>query len=123
MINICGLLREMPVSMRYSSGELVIMKHLSLLIAFLITAGSQVSAFDPADLQRLLDTNYCRTCDLSNVNLVNGYLKGVDLKGANLKGAKLHFAFLRYADLEGDALQGANLKGAKLHFADRKSVV
>ena len=92
------------------------MKNLAVLLAFLVTNGSQVSAFDTADLQKLKDTNYCRKCDLSNADLVNGYLKGTDLnganlnsanlKGANLKGAnlkhtKLHFAFLWYADLEG----------------------
>ena len=63
------------------------MKYLLISSAFLMTIGSQVNAFDPADLQRLKDTNYCRKCDLSNVDLVNSYLKGADLKGADLNYA------------------------------------
>ena len=89
MINICGLLREMPVSMRYSSGELVIMKHLSLLIAFLITAGSQVSAFDPADLQRLMDTKKCSRCSLTDTDLYRANLEGANLGYVYMNGAIL----------------------------------
>ena len=54
-------------------------KHLTVLIAFLMTIGSQASAFDPAHLQKLKDTNECIACDLS----------GAYLKGANLMGAIL----------------------------------
>ena len=71
----------MPVSMRYSSGELVIMKHLTLLIAFLMTIGSQVNAFDPADLQRLIDTKKCSRCSLTDTDLYRATLKGANLAG------------------------------------------
>ena len=75
------------------------MKNFAILLAFLVTNGSHVSAFDIAHLKKLRDTNYCRKCDLSNADLVNGYLKGTDLSGANLNRANL---------------KGANLKGANL---------
>ena len=65
------------------------MKHLSLLIAFLITAGSQVSAFDPADLQRLMDTKKCSRCSLTDTDLYRANLADADLAGANLAGANM----------------------------------
>ena len=57
------------------------MKHLSLLIAFLITAGSQVSAFDPADLQRLMDTKKCSRCSLTDTDLYRANLADANLAG------------------------------------------
>ena len=51
---------------------IVKMKNFAVLLAFLVTNGSHVSAFDIAHLQKLKDTNYCRKCDLSNADLVNG---------------------------------------------------
>jgi hypothetical protein len=66
-------------------------KNLTLLIAFLMMIGSQVVAYDPADLQRLKDTGFCQECDLFHA----------DLKGANLKGADLKGALLQYATMEG----------------------
>ena len=48
-----------------------------MVLAFLMTIGSQVSAFDPADLQRLIDTKKCSKC----------YLTDTDLYRANLAGA------------------------------------
>ena len=41
--------------------------HLTVLIAFLMTIGSQVSAFDTAHLQKLKDTTECIACDLRGV--------------------------------------------------------
>jgi uncharacterized protein YjbI with pentapeptide repeats len=54
------------------------MKHLTALIAFLMTIGSQVSAVDPDDLRKLEDTGFCQACDLALA----------DLKGANLDGCR-----------------------------------
>ena len=34
---------------------------------------SSASAFDPDDLQKLLDTNSCTQCDLSGANLFGAY--------------------------------------------------
>ena len=65
---------------------------------------SSASAYDPADLQKVKDTNECVNCDLI----------GADLNGANLADAKLYGAKLYSADLNGANLSGANLSGANL---------
>ena len=54
-------------------------KHLTVLIAFLMMIGSQVSAVDPDDKQKLEDTKQCAQCNL----------EAADLRGANLEGAKM----------------------------------
>ena len=45
---------------------------------------SSASAYDPADLQKLKDTNECVACDLSGADLNGANLNGADLGGANL---------------------------------------
>ena len=65
------------------------MKHLTALIAFLMTIGSQVSAFDPDDLQRLIDTGDCVECDLSGADLIGADLKNAFLRFVRMKGAIL----------------------------------
>ena len=85
------------------------MEHLTILLAFLMTIGTQVSAADPDDLQKLKDTGKCATCDLGGADL-----SGADLGGANLRGAKLISANLRGADLGGANLSGAYMQGAAL---------
>ena len=70
---------------------------------------SSASAFDPADLKKLKDTNECMECDLSGANL-----EGANLSGANLEGADLNGAFLNDADLSRANLSRANLSRAKL---------
>ena len=45
------------------------MKHIAVLLAFLMMIGSQASAFDPAHLQRLIDTGDCAECRLRAANL------------------------------------------------------
>ena len=57
---------------------------------------SSANAFDPADLQKLMDTNECVKCDLSGANLSGANLAYADLNGANLAGADLN-----YADMKG----------------------
>lgn len=80
-------------------------------------------------LQRLLETNECRRCNLQGVDLrganllqrggasEDGVLPLADLEGANLSQANLNGAFLRGASLEGANLSGARL-GALLNQAD-----
>jgi uncharacterized protein YjbI with pentapeptide repeats len=55
-------------------------------------------AWNQADLDKLLDTNACRGCDLSGALLYGEDLSGVDLAGANLRGAQLPGANLLGAD-------------------------
>ena len=52
----------------------MIIKHLTVLIAFLMMIVSQVSAVDPDDKQKLEDTKQCAQCNL---------------EGAKMKGAIL----------------------------------
>ena len=74
---------------------------------------SSASAFDPADLQKLLDTGECAGCDLRKANLT----------GAKLMDAKLMDADLGGAILSGADLDGANLDGANLTFARMKGAI
>jgi len=53
------------------------MKLINGLIAFLMMIGSQVSAFDTADLQRLNDTGNCAACDLEGADLTDANMEGV----------------------------------------------
>jgi len=74
-------------------------------------------------LQRLLETNECRRCNLQGVDLRGanllrrggaseaGVLPLADLEGANLSQANLNGAFLRGASLERANLSGARLSG------------
>jgi uncharacterized protein YjbI with pentapeptide repeats len=53
---------------------------------------SSASAFDPDDLQKLLHTNKCVECDLSDLSEAN--LWGATIRGANLRGADLNGGIL-----------------------------
>ena len=86
------------------------------IAASLIASGA--SACDPEDLQKLMDTNECESCDLTNVKLAGANLAGANLEFANLEFANLTLAYLvdanlRGADVNAD-LRGANLAGANL---------
>ena len=74
---------------------------------------SSAFAFDPADVQKLKDTNKCVEC-----NLYKAILSGANLRIANLIRANLSGADLSGADLIGANLSGANLIGADLDGAD-----
>mgnify|MGYP000692773318 CR=1 FL=1 len=74
-------------------------KHLTVLIAFLMMIGSQVSAVDPDDKQKLEDTKQCAQCNLEAADLRGANLFGADLGGANLRDANLDFAYMNGAIL------------------------
>ena len=100
------------------------MKVLSALFSLFIALNlSQLAlAYDMADLNKLLDTNLCRRCDLSGANLSGAKLNGVEmhkanLKAANLSRAELRGAILRRADLIEANLTETNLREAKLSGA------
>ena len=67
---------------------------LTALTVAAVLFASSVSAFDPADLQRLKATNECANCDLSGANLEGAFLAGAFLKGANLSWAKMRGVIL-----------------------------
>ena len=90
----------------------------ALTVAATMFANS-ASAADPADLQKLLDTNKCVECDLSYY----ADLSSADLSGANLEGANLSGAYLEGADLMDADLSGAYLSNAKLEGADLEGAI
>ncbi len=66
-------------------------------------------AAKPEDVQRLLQTQACPGCDLSNADLSYAHLIGADLREANLQGANLEGANLEGADMTGADLRNAQL--------------
>ena len=68
----------------------------------------------PFNVRRLLVTNGCHECDLSETNLSGAHLIGADLRGADLRGADLSWTNLEGADLTKANLTGADLTGAFL---------
>lgn len=95
----------------------------SILVTSLLTA-TAAHAESPDDMRRLLQTNECQNCDLSEADLSALDLREANLQGANLSGANLLDAQLTRADLRGadlsyafllsTKLTGANLQGADL---------
>ena len=65
------------------------MKHLNILLAFLMTIGTQISAADPTDLKKLKDTGVCIWCNLVSADLSDANLAGANLDGTNLTGAAM----------------------------------
>ena len=60
---------------------------LTALTALTVAAtmfASSAYAFDPDDLQKLKDTNECKSCDLSGAHLEGAHLKGARMRGAIL---------------------------------------
>ena len=81
-------------------------------------AATSASAFDPAHLKRLMETNECKRCEFSNASLL-----GAKLKGAILASADLRNAILREANITGANLGGADLTGANLTRAYMNDVI
>ena len=75
-----------------------------------------------SDLTKLLNTNECSQCNLTNSGLVQANLTGANLSQANLAGANLSQANLTGADLRDANLTGASLHGANLTGANLTGV-
>ena len=78
------------------------------------------------DLQQLLETGQCQSCDLRGVDLRNAKLQGADLTAADLtaadlRGADLRSAYLENVNLTASDLRGADLRGAALRNANLSS--
>ena len=65
---------------------------LAAVAAVTMLVGASVSAFDPADLKKLRETNECVSCDLSKADLFNDELTNANLIGANLTNTNLNGA-------------------------------
>jgi len=91
------------------------MKRILATITVVATlAATSASAFDPAHLKRLMETNECKGCELYNANLLGAKLRGAILVEAILASADLRNAILREANITGANLGGADLTGANL---------
>ena len=94
----------------------------TFLVLFLVSVISQtVLAYVAEDVQRLLETNSCEQCDLSQANLREVDLKYANLSGADLTGANLTAADLGHANIDGSNFSGAGLSHAQLDNVNLKS--
>lgn len=80
-------------------------KMLKYLMVFFISF--ELKAFDEGDLLKLVNTNTCINCDLSNADL-----GGMNLKGSNLHGSTLRGSILIGTDLSYSNLLKVNLTSA-----------
>ncbi len=83
-----------------------------------ITANTSLKAEQAENLRILEENNYCKGCNLANLDLRNLDLIGVYLERANLSGSDL-----REVDLVGASLEFANLKNANLAGADLEEAI
>lgn len=95
--------------------KLLLVPALGLVV--LIGTGDRALAANPKHVERLLKTNQCPLCDLSNADLSETNLFGANLVGANLKGVNLTGANLGSANLSDADLTGAKLERAYLYEA------
>ena len=93
---------------------MIMKRTLTALTVSVTMFANSAYAFDPADLQKLMDTNECVKCDLSGANLGGTNLMDANLSGANLVSAYLAGANLAGADLESARLGRFDLRGAVL---------
>ena len=93
------------------------MKHIAVLLAFLMMIGSQVSAADTDDLRKLKDTDFCQECDLALADLKGANLKGANLNGADLSGANLKDANLSYAFMKGAILCNTTMRDGSVIYS------
>jgi N-acetylmuramoyl-L-alanine amidase len=104
------MLKKNKSSSRIKNPIRIIFKSVLTILAFSTSA----SAFEKADLVKLMSSNQCPDCDLSMADLRNKDLKGANLANADLFGADLSYADLSGANLSGAILIGANLKKTNL---------
>ena len=69
-------------------------------------------------VNQLLETGKCPSCNLAGADLREAHLIGADLRNASLEGADLTGANLEGADLTGATLKNANLTEVMLSNAD-----
>jgi uncharacterized protein YjbI with pentapeptide repeats len=107
-------------SIPYSRKIVVAVK--TFLGLFLVSVFSQTAlAYLAEDVQRLLETNSCAECDLSQASFREVDLKYANLNGADLKGADLRAADLGHANIDGSNFSGADLSHAQLDNVNLKT--
>jgi len=88
---------------------------LGVIILLLPVAGH---CFVQSDLDKLLNTNTCMNCDLTEADLSGKNLSKAVLDGAKLSRANLTNTIMRMTDLEGADLSDANLTYTVFEAAD-----
>lgn len=93
---------------------------LGTAIATLFILAGEAHSADLGDVRKLIQTNTCKGCDLSDAKLSGLDLTDADLTGANLLGADLSGANLARANLNRANLQSANI--SKANFTGAKLI-
>ena len=93
--------------------DVVMCKFLTLITISFALLGTSIYA-GGAEEEKLMNTNSCVGCDLSNAWLEKADLKKADFSGANLYRANLEYADLRGANFTGADLSNVRLRGANL---------
>ncbi len=85
-----------------------------VIITALSLCSTAAYAYDKVYLKRLLETNLCHHCNLSEAELAGKDFQGADMSEANLKSIILNNANLKGAWFTHSRMQGAQLEGADL---------
>lgn len=93
-------------------------KLIAIALGGLLIAPLPAIAQNQDDVERLLETGSCPSCDLSGADLSDRDLSDAYLPGAFLFGADLSNTNLRRANLRRALLNGAILDGADLTLSD-----
>jgi uncharacterized protein YjbI with pentapeptide repeats len=88
----------------------------ALSVLFISAAAFSKITYNPADLDRFINTNQCPHCDLSGAAIGGNHSKAL-LAGANLTGFMTDPVILSYSDLSGANLSHASLSNANLSYA------
>lgn len=91
------------------------MKVIFFMVSLLVSAN--VLAYNPVFLKRLMDTNICHHCDLSDALLSDQNFEGADMSESNLKGIELKNTILKGVWFTHSRMHGANLEGADVSGA------
>jgi uncharacterized protein YjbI with pentapeptide repeats len=93
----------------------------TVVMAIVLSGAHGAIAENISQVQQLLSTKKCPSCDLTSAGLVLAKLPGADLTGANLAGANFSQANLAGANLSGANLVGIGLAGANLTGANLRN--
>lgn len=79
------------------------------IVTFILQGFINIYAYNKQHVRKLLSTGNCQSCDLSDIDLSNRNLKGLDVSGSDLSDA-----ILRNCNLNEGNFQNSNLTRAKL---------
>ena len=97
---------------------LLLISGLIAIVPGILLSKAMASQPNQKDLETLLTTNKCISCDLSNANLAYANLNGSDLSGSRLSKATLINSILINSNMSNTDLSDANLYGSDLQGVD-----